>query len=220
MRPTASLLNVLVAGMATMRFHRSEFSDKTLLFPLLLGSVPFAAIGGAIHLSRSIYSPLLGLILLLSAVSLVRSRKIGAQASQDRVTPIPTLPAIAAGSGVGLLAGLTRTGGGFFLSPLLLILGWGFSGGLPSARPPRCRWHAIRRTRWPPWPAISRMSARCPKPCRRRQSRSQLGFVHLVDRRRGAGYRGLTPHVPERVSHGSPAERDCTCPADVRGCLQ
>src|SRR3954453_13911859 len=50
--------------------------------------------------------------------------------------------------------------------------------------------------------------------------RSKFGFVHLVDGMREAGYRGLTPHLPERVSHGSPAERDCTRPADLRGCLQ
>jgi uncharacterized membrane protein YfcA len=110
--------------MATLRFHRSGFTDTVLLRPLLLGSVPFAAIGGAIHLSRSIYSPLLGVILLFSAVSLLRSRSVGARASQDRVARISTLPAVAVGSGVGLLAGLTGTGGGFFLSPVLLMLGW------------------------------------------------------------------------------------------------
>ena len=43
----------------------------------------------------------------------------------------------------------------------------------------------------------------------------ELGFVHFIDRRREAGYRGLTPHLPERVSHGSPAERDCTRAAGV-----
>src|SRR6266536_5645835 len=45
--------------------------------------------------------------------------------------------------------------------------------------------------------------------------RSKLGFVHLVDRMREAGYRGLTPHCQERVSHGSPASRDCTRPAGL-----
>jgi hypothetical protein len=44
---------------------------------------------------------------------------------------------------------------------------------------------------------------------------AKLGFVHLVDGTREAGYRGLTPHLPERVSHGSPAERDCTRAAGV-----
>jgi uncharacterized protein len=34
------------------------------------------------------------------------------------------LVAIPLGAGIGLLAGLTGTGGGIFLSPLLLFLGW------------------------------------------------------------------------------------------------
>jgi hypothetical protein len=47
------------------------------------------------------------------------------------------------------------------------------------------------------------------------ETRSKLGFVHLVDGMREAGYRGLTPHLPERVSHGSPASGDCTDPPDL-----
>jgi hypothetical protein len=37
---------------------------------------------------------------------------------------VPTLPAVASGGGIGLLSGLTGTGGGIFLSPLLLFTGW------------------------------------------------------------------------------------------------
>ena len=55
---------------------------------------------------------------------------------------------------------------------------------------------------------------------RKISTKRKFGFVHLVDGTREAGYRGLTPHLPERVSHGSPAERDCTRPPGVRGCLQ
>jgi uncharacterized membrane protein YfcA len=36
----------------------------------------------------------------------------------------PLWPAIAAGAAIGLLSGLTGTGGGLFLSPLLLFMGW------------------------------------------------------------------------------------------------
>ena len=37
---------------------------------------------------------------------------------------VPVVPALAWGGALGLLAGLTGTGGGIFLSPLLLFLGW------------------------------------------------------------------------------------------------
>jgi uncharacterized protein len=124
MRPTALLLNVLVAGAATLRYHRAGLFDLSATWPLLLGSVPLAAIGGAVQLSREIFNPLVGLILLVSAVPLVASKGIAARAVDDRGTQIPMVPALVAGAGIGLLAGLTGTGGGIFLSPLLLAAGW------------------------------------------------------------------------------------------------
>ena len=48
----------------------------------------------------------------------------------------PTLVAIVCGAGIGLLAGLTGTGGGIFLSPLLLFMGWAETretGGVAAA---------------------------------------------------------------------------------------
>jgi len=42
----------------------------------------------------------------------------------DKGINIPTVPAIASGGVIGLLSGLTGTGGGIFLSPLLLFTGW------------------------------------------------------------------------------------------------
>ena len=38
--------------------------------------------------------------------------------------PPPLLPSLAWGAVIGLAAGLTGTGGGIFLSPLLLFAGW------------------------------------------------------------------------------------------------
>ncbi|MGB5131819.1 MAG: TSUP family transporter, partial [Steroidobacteraceae bacterium] len=37
---------------------------------------------------------------------------------------IPILPAIGCGAAIGLLSGLTGTGGGIFLSPIVLLSGW------------------------------------------------------------------------------------------------
>ena len=124
MRPTALLLNVLVGTVATAWFYRAGLLKLGGLWPLLVGSVPLAIVGGMLTLPRSIYSPLVGIVLLASAVSLVSSRKIMAAAAQHRVAAIPVLPALVAGAVIGLLAGVTGTGGGFLLSPLLLMLGW------------------------------------------------------------------------------------------------
>jgi uncharacterized membrane protein YfcA len=37
---------------------------------------------------------------------------------------VPWLPGLGAGAAIGLLAGLTGTGGGIFLTPLLVLAGW------------------------------------------------------------------------------------------------
>jgi uncharacterized membrane protein YfcA len=50
---------------------------------------------------------------------------VGGEAeSPDKGINIPTVPAVVWGGGIGLLSGLTGTGGGIFLSPLLLFTGW------------------------------------------------------------------------------------------------
>ena len=44
--------------------------------------------------------------------------------TEKRSASVPVAPAIGAGGVIGLLSGLTVTGGGIFLSPLLVFTGW------------------------------------------------------------------------------------------------
>lgn len=123
MRPTALALNVLVASLATYRFTRAGQNDMKLLIPFVVASIPTAFIGGMIHIPPAFYKPLIGIILLLSAFQLLRTAKTSKQ--KDRQVQRPPLAAsLATGAGLGLLAGLSGTGGGIFLSPLLLFMGW------------------------------------------------------------------------------------------------
>ena len=64
---------------------------------------------------------MVGAILLISAVRLVWTAK---QEAPAETKPAPLVPAIICGAAIGLLSGLTGTGGGIFLSPLLLFWGW------------------------------------------------------------------------------------------------
>jgi len=123
MRPTALALNVLVALIAMYRYTRAKQNDITLLVPFVVTSIPFAFVGGMIHVPGAYYKPLIGIILLLSAVQLLRTARQSKQ--KDRTVKRPPLAAaLATGMGLGLLAGLSGTGGGIFLSPLLLFMGW------------------------------------------------------------------------------------------------
>jgi uncharacterized protein len=121
MKPTALVLNILVATIATLRFSRAGYFSWSTLWPFALGSIPFAFAGGAINLPGDIYKPIVGCILLFGAARLAWPTR------REPVLPakrVPVLPAVVSGGGIGLLAGLTGTGGGIFLSPLLLFTGW------------------------------------------------------------------------------------------------
>lgn len=121
MRPTALALNILVASFTSYRYLRAGLFRWRTLWPFLIGAVPLAFTGGAIQLPGHTYKALAGVVLLIASARLLWPQELkGASAPRDP----PIIWAILAGAAVGLLAGLTGTGGGIFLSPLLLFLGW------------------------------------------------------------------------------------------------
>ena len=121
MRPTALTLNVLVAGIATVQFYRAGYFSWRTFLPFAAASIPLAFVGGMIHLSTSVYKPLVGLVLLFAAYRLWLDAR-----EKSSVPPgmPPTYIALSVGAGIGLLSGLTGVGGGIFLSPLLLLMNW------------------------------------------------------------------------------------------------
>src|SRR5215213_8204199 len=124
MKPTALALNILIATIATVRYYRAGYFYWAALWPFAIGSIPLSFVGGAIILPGYLYKPAVGLVLLYAAYSLFRSTVLGPPESANKGINIPTAPAVASGGLIGLLAGLTGTGGGIFLSPLLLFTGW------------------------------------------------------------------------------------------------
>ncbi len=118
-KPTALSLNILVASIGTWQFFRAGHFSWRLFWPFATLAVPFAFIGGYINLPTHIFKVLLGLILLFSAVRFL----ITAHQNKPVKQP-PRFQAMSAGAGIGLLSGLTGTGGGIFLTPLLLLMGW------------------------------------------------------------------------------------------------
>ena len=124
MKPTALTLNILVASLATARWtdNGRTLAWKSLL-PLVIGSVPAAFIGGAYQLTSEQYRLLVGLILLVAAIRFLWQPKTEAE-NAPIATHVPWLWGLLTGTIVGLLSGLTGTGGGIFLTPILLLLGW------------------------------------------------------------------------------------------------
>lgn len=120
MRPTALVLNLLVAALGTRAFIAAGHFRWSLTWPFLLTSVPMAYLGGRLSLSPETYRAVVGVVLLLSAVRLMIQLRASDASGKEPARGIAML----AGAGLGFLAGLTGVGGGIFLSPLLLLAGW------------------------------------------------------------------------------------------------
>lgn len=123
-RPIALSLNVVVAGFATWRFSQAGYVDWRSAIPILLASMPFAFIGGSIDLPAHIYRPLLGTLLVFSAIYMVWSVTRSPRFYDCAKRKLPMIGSVSAGGTIGLFSGLSGIGGGVLLSPLFVIAGW------------------------------------------------------------------------------------------------
>jgi uncharacterized membrane protein YfcA len=110
----------LVTGIGLWAFVRTGQLSGRLVWPFVLASVPAALLGGLTPLPLRAYSLLLAAALLLAAVRLL------ARPLQGTTTPRPPQwpGALVSGTVIGWLSGALGIGGGIFLSPLVLLLGW------------------------------------------------------------------------------------------------
>ncbi len=121
MKPTALVLNLFVAGVGTLRYGQAGCFSWNTFWPFAVLSIPFAFLGGMWKLPAATYRIILGLVLLFAAWRLAFRQSAHAPPT---LRPIVLPAALAMGAAIGLLSGLTGIGGGIFLSPLLLLLGW------------------------------------------------------------------------------------------------
>src|SRR5688500_16595949 len=119
-RPNALLLNIAVALIATWQFSRAGYFSWRRLWPFALLAVPASFLGGYLDVPTAVFKILVGLVLLGSAVRLVATPRNPTREPAQ----VPIAIGLVCGAFLGLLAGLTGTGGGIFLTPLLVIAGW------------------------------------------------------------------------------------------------
>lgn len=123
MKVTALALNTAVAAIGTWVFLRAGRLSWRSIWPFAVLGFPFSMLGGAIHLPAEVYFPVVGAVLILSAVQMTRSA-LGRAALQTPSRHPPFLAALLTGAVIGLVSGMTGTGGGVFLAPVILMMGW------------------------------------------------------------------------------------------------
>jgi uncharacterized protein len=119
-KPAALTLNLLVGSIATVQFARAGHLRLNLVWPFALLSVPMSFVGASLPVSAQVFRVIVGLVLLASAARFLFPLPEPA----DRPTAPSRPKAFGIGAVLGLLAGLTGTGGGIFLTPLLLLCRW------------------------------------------------------------------------------------------------
>jgi uncharacterized membrane protein YfcA len=108
-----------VAAIGFFQWWRSGYFSWSLFWPFALLSVPTAFFGGWLHVPTHYLKILIGLVLWFSAWRLLYRKEDAPELAR------PARPtSIASGAGIGFLSGLTGTGGGIFLTPLILFCRW------------------------------------------------------------------------------------------------
>jgi uncharacterized protein len=124
MKPTALAINILVAALASLRWTAlGRTLEWRALLPLVIGSVPAAYFAGKYQLSDQHYRWLVGAMLLAAGLKFLLKPRDEPTQEASQPSGIPWVAGVPAGGAVGALSGLTGTGGGIFLTPLLMLSG-------------------------------------------------------------------------------------------------
>jgi uncharacterized membrane protein YfcA len=119
LRPTALGLNVLVSMLGTIAFFKAGHFRAKLFWPIALSAIPFAYLGGGLDIHEGLFRKILGVAL---AVALLRLFMPQRDAESIQLPPLWQM--VLAGALMGFVSGLIGVGGGIFLTPLVILLGW------------------------------------------------------------------------------------------------
>lgn len=123
-RPTALALNLVVGAIGLYRFSHAGHVAWRVVLPLVLASAPMAWAGARLKLPPGVHELALAAVLVVAALGLLRSASGALNTDNGLVPRVPWIPGAVTGAAIGLVSGITGTGGAIFLTPLLLWLRW------------------------------------------------------------------------------------------------
>ena len=122
--PMISLtLNLLVTAVGSANYIRSGHARLRLLLPFLVSSIPMSYLGGSLQLPKELFYWILLASLFFVALRLYVWKRTTIKLNISRTGK--TALSLAAGSVLGLIAGIVGIGGGIYLVPLIIVLGLG-----------------------------------------------------------------------------------------------
>jgi len=119
-KPIVLILNIVIAGIAFVQFFRAGYFRWRLCWPFIVSGIPFAFLGSRMAIHGRYYNLLLGIALIFPIVRLLGfnpALKGGSKA-------VPFGLALIIGGAIGFVAGMLNIGGGIFLSPVIILMGW------------------------------------------------------------------------------------------------
>lgn len=116
----ALLSNLLVVSGGCYHYWKNGHISKKLILPFILSSVPMSFLGGLFPLKEQTFYILLTICLIISGLRILflHDKKM-----TDISSPSFKL-SLSVGAALGFLSGMVGIGGGIFLSPILINMGW------------------------------------------------------------------------------------------------
>ena len=117
----ALVCNVIVVSGNSFNYIRTGNFNSKLLLVYLVGSIPFAFLGGSIAVEKKFFEIILFIVLSLAGFFLLISNRNYSE-KIIKINNINPLFSIMIGSVIGFISGIVGIGGGIFLSPILFLL--------------------------------------------------------------------------------------------------
>ena len=113
--------NIIVVSGNCFNYIRTGNLNLKLLGPYLIGSIPFAYIGGSLPVEKKLFEILLFLVLAVAGLLLLFKFK-SYDDDEGNYKKVPIIVSIIIGSLLGFISGIVGIGGGIFLSPILFLI--------------------------------------------------------------------------------------------------
>ena len=117
----ALVCNIIVVTGNSINYLKAGNHNFRLLLPFLVGSIPFAFIGGTLIIKKEIFEILLFLVLSIAGLFLFINNKSYID-KNIIVKKLHLFTSLIIGSILGFISGIVGIGGGIFLSPILFLL--------------------------------------------------------------------------------------------------